>query len=78
MLFQLRNWTMIAEEDIGRSLYYLSHTIPKYLWWRKLTKNDRPVNVINKMVSEMVTVQDQARKEGGATGVLAPPLPHGP
>ena len=25
------------------------------------------------MVSEMVTVQDQARREGGATGVLAPP-----
>ena len=27
------------------------------------------------MVSEMVTVQDQARREGGATGVLAPPPP---
>ena len=27
------------------------------------------------MVSEMVTVQDQARKEGGTTGVLAPPSP---
>ena len=43
-----------------------------------MTKNDRPVNVINKMVSEVLTVQDQARREGGATGVLAPPLPHGP
>ena len=38
-----------------------------------MTKNDRPVNVINKMVSEMVTVQDQARREGSAKGVLVPP-----
>ena len=40
-----------------------------------MTKNDRPVNVINKMVLEMVTAQDQSRREGGAKGVLAPPRP---